>query len=301
MRNLHVLSLLSILATAPLVSSSSKADPPRPYSLPWQLRPAAAVNAVRSDTSIAFFESPTTGDRGSTIATTLLASAKITPELAPMVRFAWVHTSPPGGDGSSALVNPLVGLTWAPGIGPDFKLAFFAACTAPIGQGGGDTPDKGKATARAAGIPARSGMDNALFATNDLTPMGGASFAWLGSGFTVQVEATVLELLRVRGADAQPDSAKTNFTSGLHVGYFVAKPLSIGAELRMQRWLSTPVAVDKDASSRDTFTFAIGARGHIPLGEGRWLRPGISYSRAIDDPMSSARYQIVQVDLPFVF
>lgn len=301
MRNVHLLPLLSILATAHFVSPEVKADPPRPYSLPWQLRPAAAVNVVRSDTSMAFFENPSNGDRGSTVATTLLASAKITPELAPMVRFAWVHTSPPGGDPSSALVNPLVGLTWAPAIGPDWKLAFFAACTAPIGQGGGDSPDKGKATARNAGIPARSGMDNALFAVNDLTPMGGASLAWLGGGFTVQVEATVLELLRVRGADAQPDSAKTNFTSGLHVGYFVAPPLSIGAELRMQRWLTTPVMVEKDSTARDTFTFAIGARGHIPLGGGRFLRPGISYSRAIDDPLSSAKYQIVQVDIPFVF
>lgn len=297
-----LLVMSSVLSLTSL-TSRSHADAPRPYSIPWQLRPAAAVNVVRSDTAVALYEAPGTGSRGTTVATTLLVSGKITPELAPMLRVAWVHNTPPVGAAASALVNPLVGLTWAPVIGPEYKLGLFVACTAPIGQGGGDAPDKDKAAARASGIPARSAMDNALFSVNDLTPIGGAGFAWVAHGLTVQAEVTVLELLRVRGAAAQPDKAKTNFTSGLHVGYFVIPQLSIAGELRYQRWLTTPVAVEKDTTGtlRDTTTFAIGVRGHIPLGGKMWLRPGVAYARALDAPMSTAKYNIVQIDIPFLF
>lgn len=32
-----------------------------------------------------------------------------------------------------------------------------------------------------------------------------------------------------------------------------------------------------------------------------WLRPGVAFALAIDDPVKSANYKIVQIDVPFVF
>jgi hypothetical protein len=117
----------------------------------------------------------------------------------------------------------------------------------------------------------------------------------------VQAEATLLQLTRVRGDKVQPDSARTNFTAGLHVGYFVLPALSLGAELRHQRWLSTPKAVAATPALRDTTTFAVGPRVHIEVSKGIWFRPGVSYGRGLDDPMSGQNYNIVQLDLPFQF
>jgi hypothetical protein len=158
-------------------------------------------------------------------------------------------------------------------------------------------------------------MDNAMFAVNYLTFFPGIGLAYVADGLTVQGELTVLSLNRVRGGDAaEPDERRTNFTSGLHIGYFVLDLLSIGADLRYQRWLSTPQAVEADEEMpsddqrgiRDQASFAIGPRFHFQPGEGLWLRPGIAYARGIDGPMSgtsigATNYHVIQLDVPFVF
>ena len=127
---------------------------------------------------------------------------------------------------------------------------------------------------------------------------------------TAVSEATLFQLLRVHGDDAgkgSTDAARTNSTMGLHVGYFVIPALSLGAELRYQRWLSTPTQlvmgakVDIPDVNKDTTTVAIGPRAHFAIGKGMWLRPGISYSRALDQPLSPSSYNMVQVDLPVIF
>ena len=71
-------------------------------------------------------------------------------------------------------------------------------------------------------------MDNALFAVNDCTVIPGASVAYVAHRVTVQAEATLLQLTRVRGDKVQAEASKTNCTSGLHVGYFVDKMVSLG-------------------------------------------------------------------------
>jgi hypothetical protein len=77
--------------------------------------------------------------------------------------------------------------------------------------------------------------------------------------------------------------------------------LSLGGELRYQRWLSTPASVKADATSRDNVTVAIGPRFHFKISPTTWLRPGISYSAYLDKPLTKSKYSIVQVDLPFAF
>ena len=181
---------------------AAKPKPP-PYSLPSQLRPVAPGNVVRSDTAFAFYKSPVNGESGSTVASMLLASYKVIPELAPMVRVGIVSNSPPGATAPAAdpksgfnFINPVVGATYGPNIGKSVKLGLFLGMTIPVGMGGGDSPEPGNALANAAGIAARSAMDNAMFAVNYFTVFPGVGFAFVDSGFTAQVEATVLQLFK---------------------------------------------------------------------------------------------------------
>lgn len=274
---------------------------PPPYSLPFQLRPVAPGTVMRSDTTVAAYAMP--DGNGTTVASTFLASYKISPSLAPLIRFAVVNDSPASGAGATTMSNPLFGLAYGTSLAPAVKLGLFGALTLPLGSGGGDTPDPAAVATNRAAIAARSSMDNAMFAVNDHTLIGGAGLAYVKGGFTIQAEVTVLQLTRVRGEDVQPDTHKTNVTSGLHAGYFAMPWLSLGAELRYQRWLSTPKAVANDVTgaTRDNMTAAAGVRGHVKLSGKRWLRPGLSYTRPLDDPMSGRGYDIIQVDVPLAF
>ena len=299
--------------SAPVEPAAATATPPpAPYSIPWQLRPAGAATVLRTDTSFAFYENPVSGNGAFTLASMLLGAYKLTPEFAPLIRLGISSNNPPDGamtaggaplESKTSFLNPAVGGTYVFKLSPDFKLAAFLGLTVPIGSGGGDSPDPSVGAANAAGIPARSAMDNAMFAVDYFTIFPGLDLAYVAHGLTVQVEVTLLELLRVRGkgTPAGAESARTNFTTGLHVGYFFIPQLSAGAELRYQRWLTTPAFVKANSVTRDTATFAIGLRAHFKVSDSIWLRPGVSYSRGLDDPMAAANYNILQLDVPVVF
>lgn len=291
-------------------AEAPKPKPP-PYSLPWQLRPAAAATVIRSDTTFASYD-PALGteERGLTVASMLLGSYKLTKEFAPLVRLGIVSNSPPDGaavsDSATVFLNPVIGGTYVLNPIPELRVALFLGLALPFGGGSGDSPEPASAQALARGVLARSAMDNAMFATNYMTPFPGIGVAYVKSGLTVQAEATLLQLIRVRGGDHPTDSKddmRTNFTSGLHVGYFLIPALSLGAELRYQRFLKHNVLDDApDGDTRkDNLTAAIGPRVHIQLGETTWFRPGVSYTMALDDPMDADKYRIVQLDLPFAF
>lgn len=298
----------AVAATAPPATPVVAPAPPPPYSLPWQLRPVTVANVIRSDTAVAFYDNAM--GSGSTVATMLLGSYKVTPSFAPMVRMGFVQNGAPGTtpDGTS-FVNPVVGGTYAFKLGTDFRLAAFLGVTIPIGMGGGSTPDPAASGATSAGIAARSGMDNAMFAVNYTTVFPGVGFAYVAHKLTLQAEATVFQLFRVKGSDTtgiSPDSTRTNSTMGIHAGYFVLPMLSLGGEMRYQRWLSTPsrivmgVRSDIPSPNMDTVSFAVGPRFHFKMGS-TWLRPGISYAQVLDQPFSTSNYKIVQIDVPFVF
>jgi hypothetical protein len=143
-------------------------------------------------------------------------------------------------------------------------------------------------------------MDNALFAVNYMTPFPGIDLAYVKGGLTIQAEATLLELIRARGDLIDKDAARTNFTSGLHAGYFVIPELSLGAELRYQRWLKNP-GIPEDDARRDNTTVAIGVRAHLKMGGGMWLRPGVAFVEPLDAPMTDQKYHVAQLDVPFAF
>lgn len=290
-----------VIASSLLVASAASAQSPGPppYSLPWLLRPTSAGTVMRLDSTLARFEDAA-GRGGSTFVESVIVSYRATPRLAPLFRVSFVDNSPPGTAASgSGLSNPLLGVSYAKPFGGPWRLALFGASTVPVGSGGGDSPSAGAAAALAAGIPARSAMDNALFAVNYWTVIGGIGVARVTRGLTLQGEATVLELIRVRGPRSQ-DASRTNFTAGLHAGRFFGTRVSLGAELRMQRWMTDAAPVKRDPRGRETLTFAVGPRFHWQIG-GRMVRPGLSWTHALDRPLSAQGYDMFQLDVPIAF
>jgi hypothetical protein len=294
-------------AEPPPAADAPKPKPP-PYSLPWQLRPVVAGNVIRSDTTFAFYKTPNTEESGSTIASMLLFSYKVMEGLAPLVRVGVVSNSPPDVpaaiESKTLFINPVVGATFAPKIHDTIKLGLFLGLALPVGMGSGDPPNPSEAAALTAGVFARSAMDNAMFAVDYFTVFPGVGVAYVAHGLTLQAEATLLQLTKTRGPDAADDS-RTNFTAGFHAGYFIIPQLSLGAEIRHQRWLSTPSTMKVNGvvndNLRDNTTFAVGPRVHIKLGETTWFRPGIAFALPLDKPMTDRDYKIVQLDLPFAF
>jgi hypothetical protein len=289
-------------AAQPETARAVAPAPPAPYSVPWLLRSTAPTSVVRIDQTVAFADSAPASASATTAVTSLLATYKASPRWVPIVRQAWIRQSVSEGStalGGKAFSNPLAGVTYVRPLGGPWRLAVLAASTVPLGSGGGDSPDPEAAAAIAAAVPARSAMDNALFAVNYWTLVTGADVSRVTPGLTLQAEATVFQLTRVRGPQSQ-DPRRTNLTLGLHAGRFVHRRVSVAAEARMQRWMTEAAPVRADAAAREQFTFALGTRLHLKAGD-RWLRPGLSYTRALDAPMSRRHYGIVQLDLPIVF
>jgi hypothetical protein len=296
-RVLRAALLVSAFVPRPLLAQSAPAPPP--YSLPWLLRPSAPANVVRFDATYARFENAA-GSAGDTFVMSFIATRRLGERTAPLFRVALVENDPPGAAArGSALSNPLLGMNYARPVRAPWRLTLFGATTLPVGSGGGDDPSASTAAAVAAAIPARSAMDNALFAVNYWTLIGGFGAARVTPGLTLQAEATVLQLTRVRGPETQ-DASRTNFTAGLHAGRFLGSRFSIGAELRYQRWLTNAAPVRAHPHARETLTLGVGPRLHVRLGR-QVLRPGVSWSRALDDPLKAQRYGIWQLDVPVAF
>jgi hypothetical protein len=265
------------------------------YSLPYALRPAIAPNILRVDAAYAF------QDAASAQASTFTGGLKPFEgtDLGFYARAAVIHNAPDGGKNAGAVSNPLLFTLYTPEIAPKLRLPMFAGVTLPIGMGGGAVESNDAVRAGvSSGVYARQGMDNALFATNYMTFTTGAGIAWIDKGFTLQAEATMLYLVRVRGDSVDKEPARTNFTSGAHAGYLIASLVNVGVEAHYQRWISTPVAVQKDDSFRDQATVGGGVRFNVPLSDTILARPGIAYFHPIDDPMARAGYRIVQLDVP---
>lgn len=282
-----------------VIATASFARADAPASLPWNLRGAVPASSIRVDSVAATFVDQ--GVRGETYASTLTLSYKFLPRLAPLVRMTTYFNEPATGPRAGGVSNPVVGVVWAPPTSGALEVAVFGGVAIPLGSGGGDTGSPARLAAEKAAALARSAMDNSMFAVNDLTPTVGLDIAYVDHGLTLQAEATLFELLRVRGEAVQPDEYKTNFTTGAHAGYFLFHWLCASGELRYQRYLTTPVAVQMNPLTRDNLTVAVGLRALWKVGAHQTLRPGVSVARALDQPLADRTYEIVQLDLPFTF
>lgn len=284
------------------------------YSLPWQLRPVAVGNMARVDSVAAVFNDAN-GNLDEAVATVVSASYQINREWAPIVRLGFVGNDAPGEatDGTS-FANPLIGATYARALG-SYRLALFGATTLPIGSGGGDRPNVRVAKTNAASSTARP-ADDAMFAVNYTTAIAGADFAYVKGGFTAQAEATLLQFVRVRGADGgdATDLFRTQAAAGLHLGYFFGSRFSLSGDLHHRRWLSHPTTRSAITGARVALsdadmaatTIAVGPRLHFRVGKQGWVRPGLSLvrgldSRGFDAPLLTAQATGVQIDVPVTF
>lgn len=294
-----VLAMTALAAQAPAqTSAQTPAEKRARYSMPWALRPAVAPNLVRLDMGIA------PQDAAITFAPVLTGGYKpVTsiPDLGFYARAAVVHHRPENLENGVALSNPLVFALYTPEVATNLRVSLFAGVTAPIGAGGASDTDPTTRRTILAGIYSRQAMDNALFTTSFLTATTGAALAWIASGVTLQAEATVLQLVRVRGAAVEPDEARTNTTFGLHVGYQLLPALTVSLEGHHQRWLSTPRAVELNEAFRDQTTAGGGLRANVPFSKTVLARPGVAYFHPVDAPMTLAGYRIVMVDVPVTF
>ena len=292
--------VVPVVAPPPMSPAPALPPSPPPYSLPWGLRPIGPVTVLRLDTVTAFYQDPKMPDAGggTTLAVMPLGGLRITPSFMGVVRWGIIANWPPGLPSSVSVSNPALGGLYSFRFS-DFRIGLFLGVTVPIGTGGDKTTDPGAAAATQAGLYARSAMDNAMFAVNDVTVFPGIDLAYVAHRLTLQAEATLLQLMRVKNEAVQTDAYRTNFTFGFHVGYFVAKALSLSAELRYQRWLSTPNAVSTDESLRHNLSLAIGPRFHVKL-HGAWFRPGLAYEVGISGTLNDRSYHLLQFDFPFV-
>lgn len=285
---------------------------PAPYNIPFELRGLPVAHVFRIDSTYGVFDSAVGAEP--TTVSILNYSYPILPELAVIGRLGLVNGSGPAstlaGGGWS---NPAIVAQYSPKISQDFRFSAVLGFTLPVGLGGGNDPDLARKNARNSALLTRSAMHNALFAVNDFAVVPGVGFGWVKHGLTLQVEATAIILARVRGELDQVDSSKVNLTAGLHAGYFVAPWMSVGGELRMQRWAKAPKAVNDSPKKDDlmmTVTAAIGPRFHFKVGEKTWIRPALTYGFRLDDSAtnaagavlpSDASYDVLQLDVPFIF
>ena len=327
------------------VETAAEVAPPAPpppaptkatafYTLPFHLRPTAAVNVVRLDNVLGQYDA--TGDKtkvrggkGMKEVSILNAGYKFAKDFGMLARIGVANDFPdkdvsPNAKNGYALTNGLLFLTYAPSfMEGDIRTGFYLGVTAPIGSGGGTHGNTAaKAVNSGAGL-VRSNMDGALFLVNDLAVIPGVDIAYVKYGLTLQLELTYLEIMRVRGADDktipatyQSDVTKRNFVGGLFVGYAFIPQLSAGVELRYQRWLKPPHAIrnlgDKDfpTYSQETqdrydtqiqnMTAAVGLRGNFKIGDKTFFRPAISYAMGLVGQIADQKYHLIQLDLPFI-
>lgn len=258
-------------------------------SLPWQLHSVTTANVVQADSGAAVFRDPQ-GNIDIAVTTALSASYQATDHWAPMIRLGFVGNNAPGAalDGAS-FGNPIAGATYTRSMDRR-RIALFAAVAIPLGSGGGNEPDPRTNRTNVATITARP-ADEAMFEVNYATAILGADVAYVKHGFTAQAEVTLLQSVRTRGdkTAAGTDALRTRATMGGHLGMFLGRRVSVGADLEYRRWLSHSTMLDAMTDPRvpnaheglATLTASIGARLHFHVGRAS-IHPGLSYMRGFD-------------------
>jgi hypothetical protein len=288
-------------ADAP-VATEPATDAPRPkplYTSPFQLRGMFPKTGLRLDTTVGRFQVPA-GDARITV---LFFSGQwhVAEPVALQVRWG-INTNQTGGDTSRAgVTNPTIGVLGGVPVGRDFRFATSFAVGVPVATGGGDNPDPNQVALQRQGALVRSALDNTSFALNDVGLPAGASFAFVKMGITAQIDATITPSIRVKARATQSDSYKVNSTYGFFLGYAFVSEFSLGAELRYQRYITTPAAVERDPSARENLTVAGGARFSFEVRDSIWIRPAISYGSGLRGPVEQQGFHMVQIDVPVSF
>lgn len=284
------------LAFAAVLAASRLALAESPYSLPWQLPSATIDNTVRVESAAAAFDDEQ-GNLDIGVTTMVAAIYRLSDHWAPTLRLGFVGNNAPGAalDGTT-FGSPVAGVTYAQRRG-DYRLALAWTTTIPVGTGGGDDPDMRAAKSNEASMTARP-ADRAMFEVDYATETASANVAYVHRGFTAQGEAALLEGVRVRGDGG---AAQTRAAVGVHLGTFLGSHVSLGGDVRYERWLTQPMSADVD-----TLTVAAGVRLHLRIGTQVRIHPGLSYTRALGkrggaEPLLTDGTNAIQIDLPVMF
>jgi hypothetical protein len=273
---------------------------PTQYTSPFQLRSVIPGNGVKVDSTVAPYRLD--GVDGWVTVVLLSGQVRLVESLALQARWGFDDNNVSRGGGSRfGILNPTLGVLFGVPIGQNFRFAASTVVGYPVATGGGNTPDPHDVVLQRQGMLARSAFDNTSFALNDVGFPTGLSLAYTFCGLTAQVDASVIPTVRVKGARAQRDPSKVNSTYGFFLAYRLVPAVSVGAEVRYQRYLSTPSAVRQDPSARDNLTVGGGFRLDLPLSDSNRVRPGLCYSRGLRGPVEQQSYQMVQLDLPVSF
>jgi hypothetical protein len=267
-----------------------------PYSLPFQMRSAAPSSSIRLDQIMTPYRSTTgTGVVG---VTSLGAAYQVIRTVSISARLALVEHSTNGSE-TTSIGNPVVGGMWGDGASP-FRYALALSMALPLGSGGGNHPNPAVVSANQAGHLARFSLDGSWFSVNDFAASAGGDLAYVFRGLTLQGEVTVTQLFRARGEQQAPDAYRANFLSGVHLGFWAAERLCIASEVRYQRWITTPAAVERDPFARHNLSIAAGLRTRIGTGSTRIL-PGVAYATGLAGKVGNQHLHAVHVDLPVAF
>ncbi len=272
---------------------------PAPYAAPFQLRAVMPATVLRLDSAVSFHDRDLSKYEGLANVTIFTAGFKLAPTTGIAVRLPLVYNAPSGVDAPGAQLqvgNAQLLLTHTPFPKDTVRVAFAVAGALPTTAGSGPSPSAEAKATNASAALTRLNMDNMVFLPNDAAVALGTSVAYVSSGLTVQVDATLLNTFKVR--EAAGDANRTNFLVGLGVAYFITPEVSVGLELTGQHWLSTPAAVAADESLRHTHAALVGGRYHHKFDAG-WFRPGVAIAQGLDGPVST--HKEFRVDLPFVF
>lgn len=309
-KNFSLLSMLTGIAiSAPFFEAfAEEIQVSSPYTLPWQLRSVVPANALRLDSAVASYRAKAGNSNGLAGTSVLTGMYKVSPDVALLTRIGMIRNHPPAPlSHATSFLNPLVGVTYLQNFSNTLRLSLFFGLTLPIGTGGGNQPDPSIQAANSVGILARSAMDNALFAVNYLALIPGVSVAYLASDVTLQVEASVLQLTRVRGDLIDKDASRTNFTSGIALGYAVSPLVSALTELRYQRWLRHETVSLTASPAVENLSLALGPRFTVKF-DNFTAKPGVAYVQGLAGAMANANYsypsnsyKVIYFDLPISF
>jgi hypothetical protein len=316
---MKILSLLAVACAAQLAAREASAQPVSPpkdsgavdgegaaqpklgaSNVPaWALRGLSVTNVVRVDTVTAMSSQQATPSNEQV--TFLSGCYRLNDNFGVSAKWGFWHYAPNNGAQIDAYSNPAAYVNFAVPIDRHFSFAAIAGLSAPIGSGGGNSPDSNVYASVSATKYAKAMLENSLLSPNEVGVPLGFDFGYREGRFTAQLEANMSVLARVKGEAKTPDSARIPAWAAAMVGYFILPELSAAAELRYTTSLTTTAAIAKDPSTRDNMSFAVGVRGYVRIANNIAFRPGVSYGRGIEGRLNDLGYQYVQVDFPMVF
>ncbi|MDP9034976.1 MAG: hypothetical protein M3O50_09220 [Myxococcota bacterium] len=234
------------------------------------------------------------GGPETTLMTIFTASFAWTDAFSTFVRVGSVVNSSPGLRDATELSNGAAGLALELHVTKHLTLGGQSGATIPFGTGGGDAASPGEVRAWVNCIDW-----DTMFAMNHVDVFNGLRMAYELSPFTLSVESVLHELLRVRGANNDPVGSGATITgTSASLSYAVLPALSLSTGLSETRVWNAPDFVRLDANSRADY-FLSGAVSTTLKLHNAELRPALIYARALDPPLSTMGFQVIQLDFAF--